>query len=196
MFTHDKVAHEYRLGGERLRSVTELLAPLVDLSMIPEERLQFAADRGTAIHRATELDDAGDLDESSVDRENVLPYLQAWRRFREDMEVVNVLSEEPMFHPQMLYAGTPDRASFVTISGQRALAVIDLKSIAKMTAVIGVQLTGYALLIEANGYPPIDLLIGVQLKRDGRYRMHLYKREAPMFLSLLTLHNWKARNGI
>ena len=40
--TFDEAAHEYRLDGRRLPSVTQLLAPLVDYSKVPRETLERA----------------------------------------------------------------------------------------------------------------------------------------------------------
>ena len=62
--------------------VTEALtlAGLID----PTWYAAGAAQRGTAVHAATALDDLGDLDETSVDP-IVAPYLESWRKLRDQM---------------------------------------------------------------------------------------------------------------
>ena len=62
-FTFDPIEHIYRFDGQRVPSVTQILEPLIDYSGVPNGVLQYAADRGTAVHLATEFYDDGDLDE-------------------------------------------------------------------------------------------------------------------------------------
>lgn len=195
----DEPSHTYTYvdddGNERvLPSVTQVISPIVDYSMVPEARLAFARDRGGAVHLACHLDDGGTLDEASVDEEHVLPYLKAWRLFREQHEAEVVVSERPM-HYKAMWAGTPDRYLRVKRGRARRFAVVDIKTVVAMTPAIGVQLTGYDLLIKEALTTCPDELLGVQLLRDGTYRVHAYEREIPTFLSLVSLHNWRVRHG-
>ncbi len=198
MLRFDAERHEYWVGDRRLPSVSEVIRPLIDYSMVPEERLEFARDRGTAVHLACHLDDLAQLDESSVDEEHVLPRLMAWRKFKVDHDVEIVISEEPMYYSALGYAGTPDK--YVRLLSaergrtRRTTAVIDLKTVAQMKPVIGVQLSGYRLLLEAHACVKVDLMLGVQLRSDGTYRTHTYGSEVPTFMSLLTLLNWRTKH--
>lgn len=187
--------HLYEYGGRQLPSVTTVISPIVDYSMVPEERLKFAADRGTAVHKACHFDDCGVLDESSVDAEHVLPYLQAWRLFKAQHEVEIIVTERPM-HWKGQWAGTPDKYLRIKRGHARRRCVVDIKTQVEMTPAIGVQLSGYDLLIKEELGACPDELLGVQLRRDGTYRVHEYARETPTFLSLVSLHNWRARHGV
>jgi hypothetical protein len=64
-------------------------------------------DRGTALHVATEYDDEGTLDESSVDP-NAAPHLCGWRRFKRESGI-EILAREQFFYCDDLdYAGQID----------------------------------------------------------------------------------------
>lgn len=199
ILTFDRELHEYTLGGARLPSVSEIIAPLVDLSLVPEERLAFARDRGTAVHLACHLDDIGRLDEGSVDAENVAPYLRAYRAWRDECRVKVHCGERPMYSTKHKFAGTPDRLVGLDVyrgTGRplRQSAVVDLKVVAQMRPATGVQLAGYAILADEYERFKVDARIGLQLFKDGTYRMHRYGDETPTFLSLLNLWRWRQKH--
>lgn len=190
----DAERHEYWVGDRRLPSVSEIIAPLVDYTMVPDVRLEFARDRGTAVHLACHLDDLGQLDEDSVDEQHVLPRLKAWRQFKIDNEFEVQLSEVPMAYLTLGFAGTPDKKGTMRVGRTRKRVLPDIKTVVEMKPVIGVQLGGYELLLRHNGIE-IDERIGVQLLPDGTYRTKTYGSEVPTFMSLLTLHNWRCKHG-
>lgn len=197
-FDPDK--HEYWLEDRRLPSVSEIIAPIVDYSMVPEDRLTFARDRGTAVHKACELDDRGTLDDASVDDEHVRPFLEAYRRFRIEYEFEPVSIEEPRFCLMHGFAGTPDRFGSILLPDaktgrtRRVNAVLDLKTVAQMGPVTGVQLAGYELLLDRYGMRG-EARIGLQLRKDGTYRVRSYGNEVPTFLSLRNLWNWRQKHA-
>lgn len=69
---------------------------------------QFAMDRGTAVHLATALDDAGDLDEATVDPVNVAPYLTSYRLWRDLQRPKIVAREMKVVHELLGYEGRLD----------------------------------------------------------------------------------------
>ena len=94
----DEVSHTYTAGGVVVPSVTQILAPLNDLSFIGPEVLAYKRALGTAVHKATELYDLGELDESSV-ADVVRPYLDAWIRLRTELQFEILGMDERVFHP-------------------------------------------------------------------------------------------------
>ena len=68
------------------------------------------------MHEATQFDDEGDLDGSTLEPE-LLPYVEAWRKFRRECHLVIALIEQPIHSPKYRYAGTPDR--FGWLNGRR-----------------------------------------------------------------------------
>jgi hypothetical protein len=171
---------------EALPRVSDIIRPLVDFSMVREDALAYAADRGTAVHTACELWDVGDLDEDALDPV-LCGYLAAWKAFTCDFRPRWVDIEAARFSAAIGVRGTPDRVGFM----QETSCIVDIKSVSVLSPVTGVQLSGYELLAG-----PAELRIAVQLRPDGTYRHKSYSDERATFLSLLTLHNWRLRNGI
>ena len=193
--------HVYTLNGKKLLGVTELIRRGgIDLySGVNEEVMANAANFGTAVHRVCEFDDRGTLDQSSVDPA-LLPYLEAWRKFKKDYHVVFELENiEKMVCSKILgYAGTLDRKA--KIKGK--WTVIDLKSVVTMLPTTGVQLAGYKIaeneMLQLSGKGGfsrgrIQQSWGVQLKPDGTYKIHDYDHPIyeTTFRSLLNVNRFK-----
>jgi hypothetical protein len=105
--------HEYFLEGERLPSVSEILAPLKDFSMIPPDVLEAKRQFGTAIHKMVELYLDYDLDEDSLtaDMRGCLDGFKAWERDEgivADLRRQTSSIEKRQHHSKLKYAGTPD----------------------------------------------------------------------------------------
>jgi len=184
--TFTEEGHEYRFDGVVVPSVTQIIKPLYDFGGISAERLEYASNRGVAVHKATELWDMKDLDESTLDPV-IVPYLEAWKRFISENGVEIVGMEQMHFHPVYRYAGQFDRIAI--FNGGAWL--LDIKATAALSPAIGVQLAGYGGLI-----PGTERRGAVQLKPDGTYRLQEYKSKTdwPTFLSLLTIFNWRKSN--
>lgn len=161
MLAFDEATHTYTFGGRRVSSVTEILKPLNDYSAIPAAVLAVAADRGTRAHLATELDDAGTLDESTV-ADDIKPYLQAWRTFKSERSPVILDIELRVHNPTSNYAGTLDR--LLSMDGDDWL--IDIKTGAEIPGSVGPQTAAYKA---ATGNDKLRRGV-VQLKGDGTYR--------------------------
>jgi hypothetical protein len=187
----DEASHTYSVGGLKVPGVTSILQPLSNLQFVDPDVLRAAADFGTAVHLACELDDKGELDEESLDPA-LAPYLLAWRRFCKDHEVKWVLIEEVVHNPLMGYAGKLDR--YGEVSG--AEAVVDLKSSAALYPTVGPQLAAYAKALPNAG--PLVQRIGVLLRPDGHYQTHKYTSPTDwaVFASLITLRNFCATHSI
>lgn len=195
--TFDEPSHTYRYQGKEVPSVTQLLdTALYNFAMVPEDLLQAAADRGTAVHLATELYDQDDLDESSLQPEWV-PYLDAWKKFRAESGFEIDFIERKVFHPTLHYAGTIDRGG--RMNKQRWL--LDLKTTSTVSHAAGVQLAAYEKAARENdeiykGTRKIHRGV-VQLKNNGTYRLVPFKEESDWntFVALLNIHNWKKNHG-
>lgn len=188
--TFDEAAHVYRIGGHVVPSVTQLLKPIgADFSQIDPRVLEAKRQLGTAVHLACELDDEDDLDEETLPTD-VVPRLHAWRKFKADTGAVVVMNEQKLASASLRFAGTLDRVVTVR-SGETYL--IDLKTSSSMFRSFGVQLCGYQLLLDENGYTTKLARKGLQLKDDGTYRLEPYNNpnDAACFRALLSLHHWK-----
>lgn len=189
----DDASHTYRLDGEVLPSVTQVLkaARLIDYSMIPQEILQAAAERGTAVHQALE-----GIDNGLAEPANVAPaiagYVEAALRFYLEAQFEPTLVEYRNYHKGWRYAGTLDRLG--TMAGCQT--ILDFK-----TGILlpghGLQLAAYlAMLPEPRRYRRI----AVKLSEDGsyhveEYRAADYRRDIRIFLSALDCWRWKESQG-
>ncbi len=179
----------YLIDGTFYPRVTKILARLTDFSRIDPETLEYARQRGTAVHQATNLDDAGTLDPETVDPA-VTPYLEAWRRFRSDTNLEILESEKTVWSTRHRYAGTLDRIARI----HGCLWVLDIKT-GILGRSVGLQLAAYA----ATQGTGIQKRAAVQL-RPGEipsYRLIQYKDHADftVFMACLTLHNWEIQHG-
>lgn len=187
--TFDEATHTYRYNGNVVPGVTTILAPLSDFSRVPPHVLRAAADFGTAVHLACELDDLSELDETTLDQA-LTPYLAAWRKFSAEHEVEWTLIEHQVFHKALGYAGTLDRLGRV----KGLDTVLDIKSSAQLYPSVGPQLAAYQ---QASEHPTVQRM-AVQLKGNGTYVAKTYTdpTDWPVFASLLTLRTWCARHEI
>lgn len=199
MLQFDSDLHEYRFGGINVPGVTSVLAPLVDYSMVNQELLERARVLGQAVHLATELYDQGTLDTDSLDPV-LVPYLDAWIRFRKEVDFQPIGIEQRVYHPIYRYAGTLDRTGLV----RGNMAVLDIKKMLVLGPVIGVQLAAYqnALnVVRPSVETPYPVRIAdryaLGLQADGTYRLQQYQDPADWstFLSLLNIKNWKAKHN-
>lgn len=154
-----------------LPSVTTILkvvglAP--DFSMIPEDTLNAARDRGTAVHAAIEGHHYGY--ETALAPEHK-PWFDAYLRFVEQTAHVPIVSENEVVNEAWGYCGHPDRIGWLTLEGFTGhRTVIDFKSGA--SAGVEWQLAAYAAAWNAqHPQQPIDRAVAVALKKNGTYRL-------------------------
>jgi hypothetical protein len=185
----DERTHTYTLDGSTLPSVTEILeaAGLVDYSFIPPATRQMALDRGSAVHQATAFDDEGDLDEASVP-DNIMPYIQGWRKFKQDEGAIFEQIEHRGYHPQFQYAGTKDRRVRLP---RRSKSPFDLDiKCGKAQPWVWIQIAAYQGM---DPEPRRVLPFCVELPGDGTWREYprpadwSFDRYFNYFLSCLTV---------
>ena len=189
MLTFDEARHEYRLLGGVVPSVTQILAPLVDLSGIPRAVLDAKRQLGQDVHYACQLLDEGDLDEDSVE-EQIEPYLQAYKRFKADTGAVVLLNEQRVADPLLLYAGTLDRV--MGIKDEKWL--VDLKTCISTPLAVGPQTAAY---LRALGDTSVTRRAALRLRPDGTYRLDALTEpnDWSAFMACLTLHRFKEQNA-
>lgn len=196
----DEATHTYTLNGAVVPHVTGVTDALAVYAGVPYHVLQAKAELGSAVHYATELDDDGDLDETSVPDE-IRGYVQAWRSFRGETGFEVLANEHRVYSESYLYAGTLDRVGhFHALRGARkdTRVLIDLKTTYKLLPAVGPQTSGYMQAWnEMNPAAKVTRRYAVQLKADASYRLEELKEltDWSVFLSALVLFNWRARHG-
>lgn len=181
--TFDEESHRYTLDETPVISVTQALVGggLVDTKWFTE----WARDRGSAVHRAIQLFEADDLDESTID-ENVRPFFDAYLKFKAEYRWEPLESELHVWSARHQYAGTADCVG--RTHGTKA--IVDYKT-GQLTPAVGIQLTGYALAHAECRHSVITKLLGVRLVGDGTYRIQTYKLNPGVFYAALSIARWK-----
>lgn len=141
-----------------------------------------AMERGTAVHLATAYDDEGDLDEASITPE-IWPYIEAYRRFRQESGVHILAIEREVRDETVGYVGHYDR--LVRFNG--ADWVLDLKTGAPAPW-HAIQLAAYRAAVGRMALkrgclyltPPSWKLVECNNRADWR-----------IFLAALTLYQWR-----
>lgn len=183
--------HIYEYNGAIIPSVSELLRFLSHevYGEIDKYILDRAAERGTAVHLATQaIDETGSVDVT----DDIAGYIEAYVKFRREHTVEWDYIEKPIAEPKMLYAGTIDRAGLV--DGKKA--IVDIKTNATVKKMlVKAQLNGYAKLTETIGFVP-ERLYCLQLAKDGKYRLYDTKMDDTEFMACYALHQaMKRRHG-
>lgn len=184
MLTFDEASHTYRYEGKVVPSVTQILGRYVDLSKIPPDVLQRKRDIGVAVHKAIELDVAGDLDDESISPVWA-PYFAGWRKFRAESGLEITASEQKLYSTKYAFAGTLDLAGNLPKIGT---AIIDTKTTTGLYPTVGPQVAAYAELAGAPKAKRFALL----LTPDGKYQLEPLtdRGDWNVFLAALTIHQW------
>lgn len=175
--------HVYEYGGVVIPSVSELLRFMSRevYGSIDKFILDTAAERGTAVHAATQvLDEHGTVDCP----DSIAGYVEAYAKFRREHSVEWKYIERPFAHPAMLYAGTIDRVGCL----DGTPVILDIKTNAAIKKpLVKAQLNGYKLLLMANG-DNVSSLCCLQLMKDGRYRLYRSAVDSSEFMACYALH--------
>lgn len=180
---YDK-GHIYMLDGERIPCVSDLCRFLHReiYKEAPIWQMEAAADRGTAVHKATELLDTTGRSEISDD---YAPYLTAYAAFLREHDVEWELVEHPDYHPAHGYAGTIDR--YGKVDGISTL--LDLKTTYTVyKPLCSASLNLYRLMLESR-QRCVERLAILHLKKDGTYKLITFDFDDAVPMALLTLHN-------
>lgn len=187
-------AHEYSVGGRVLPSVTQVLKAFGLISGDYAQMDPFYAERGTAVHAACEFHDKGTLDAEALDPQ-IVPYLDAWKRFRDEARPVIHGIEKRFAH--RAYAGTVDR--ILSLPGT-PIGVLDIKT-GKPAAWHSVQTFAYAAGgLDGIGSTSRDVpRWALYLDGEGRYKLERhqdYGSDALVWGGMLSILEWKRRHGI
>lgn len=196
--------HQYTLNDETIPSVSEIarFASREVYGTVEQYTLDNAANRGSQVHKATEVLDK--YNEVECDP-SIEPYIRAYIKFRKDYGIKEYLCIEKALASETLkYAGTIDRIFTITaefaskykeqtkidISDKIGkLAIIDLKSSAVVQKVLAqIQLNAYKKLAEENKIGEVGALMILHLNKEGKYKIHNFDIDDTLFISCYNLH--------
>lgn len=198
----DEATHTYLVDGEEVPSVTTILQPLSNraYSAVNSSVLEYARNRGRAVHEALEMYDLGGELEASPEIEG---YIRAYLEWEQVYKPTWSGVEEIVYCESEKFIGTLDRVG--TLNG-REFAIVDLKtSTPTKEALVSVcvQTAAYAMAYTEQNKKPPEFMeqikrYGLFLKADGSYRLvdceeyeeaYMF-RSSELFISLL--NNYKA----
>ncbi len=192
--TFEEITHTYAIDGKPVELCVSDVLELAGISgysdRVPRYLIEHAGEIGTAVHKACDFLDLGELDIDTVDPQ-IAGYVMGYHKFCQEYEPRWTLIEQPFASSDLDLAGTTDRIGDLTNSaGLRVLAIIDIKTAVKVEKSWGLQLTAYAILSNRQNYA----LYALHLERDGEFELLPYKFEPEIFLAALTVAQWKKRN--
>jgi len=212
--TFEAENHIYRLKGERLISLTQILdaAGLVDYSHVDPTVLKYKAEFGTKVHEYCLW-----LDQNEIDMEELKPWpkfwnrVEGWRQFREDFHFAPDMNwcEVPvgMKVNGMLYAMTVDRFGVLgdvaeIQSGKSSFAVIEIKTCAEKEPSHRIQTAGQAIPFKGDGSVPVKRMAVYLLDKPnaaGKFysvEEHADRNDEKIFLAALMLSQFRINNKL
>ena len=190
-------AHVYRLDGQVIPGCTEVIraAGLMDYDGAPEDVMERARWRGSAVHRACWFDDEGTLDEEKLAAE-VWPYLLAWRAAKDTLGITItsrdfLAIEAPIYHAILRYGVTPDR---LIRRPDGMCCAIDLKT-GSLQPWMAIQLAAQVMAVGGSWYHRIACRLAPSRTPPFIYRIYPRSEIAAdfaVFQGALAIYNWKA----
>ncbi|MHC4616459.1 MAG: hypothetical protein ACYTEQ_01765 [Planctomycetota bacterium] len=173
MLSFKEETHEYALDGRHIPSVTDIIGEWQKVGhdmvsvftgrSVPVEKFLDAADHGTAVHKACAMyaqDIPVDLKALHPDVHRALMLFSEW--FEQEVEGV-LFCEQPVYHRNLWFAGTPDL--IVKLKRRKRLAVVDIKTGAFEMA--GPQLAAYRVGAEFLDYGSLHNLYVLHIPKDS-----------------------------
>lgn len=169
----DEQEHLYLVDGVEVPSVTEILSPLHrSYGKVNPSILEYAANRGKAVHEALEVYDLGGELEATPE---TAPYIQAYLDWVQVYKPTWTGVEQIVFCEEGWYCGTFDRMGYLN---DGKLAIVDIKtSQPTREAYVSVclQTAAYALAVMSESNFKVDAetinRYGLFLMKDGKYRL-------------------------
>lgn len=195
-FTFDPEKHLYAVKGEVWPSNTQLLKEfgLLDFSNVPPERLEYKRILGTRVHKACEiLANCQALDEDQI-RESmpeIIPYVNAYRKFREIHDFEPNFIEHRMVSRKWRFGTTLDQQG--PFNGVETM--LEIKCSWEIYKANGPQTAGQEIAFTENTGIKIKRRVVLQLKENGSFELHECEDRADFndFLACIVLH-WRKRN--
>ena len=153
--TFDDPSHTYRLDGEIIPSVSEVMVPLKEAtySGVSEKTLRNAADKGNAVHNSIENFFKFGIEDVAPEHRM---YFDAFLDWFEEEEPVVVGSEIRIYHKILRYGGTIDLLYY---NKRGELILLDFKttySISDMSCGVQLEATSVIPAMVATKEEPTD----------------------------------------
>lgn len=169
----DPESHIYLVNGAEVPSVTEILSPIHrSYGKVNPSVLEYAANRGKAVHEALEVYDlGGDLEATP----ETAPYIQAYLDWMQVYKPTWTGVEQIVFCEVGWYCGTFDRMGYLN---DGKLAIVDIKTSqptreAYVSVCLQTVAYAFAVMSESNFKVDAETInrYGLFLMKDGKYRL-------------------------
>jgi len=193
MIEFDEATHTYRLAGQVVPSVTQIVRAVVPGAHTGAT--EWHMQRGTMVHKALALLVHGRLDWASVDP-MIEGFVRAGQACLDDVWPgrTGALTELRMADDKRGFAGTAD----LLFHAGRQRVLVDWKSSYGPQAEL--QLGGYVSLIECEleRWSKVDQAYVVELREDATYKLEPFNpaRCRALFLAALTIYGWGREAGV
>lgn len=184
VLTFQEEDHTYEVNGEVIPSVSEIIRFISRevYGDVSQYVLDNAADRGTRVHKATQMLDV--VHDVECD-EDIVQYVQAYVQFLREHKPEWRFIEKSMYHPELMYAGTIDR--YGNLDGKKT--ILDIKTSSSLQKVLyGAQLNLYRKMFIAN-FHDVERIAVLHLTKDGKYKLVDFDIDDSVADACLTLHN-------
>lgn len=199
--TFDERTHTYECDGKPVQLCVSDVLEMAGISGyadgVPRFYVERAGQIGTAVHRACQFLEQGELDLETVD-EQIAGYVLGYNKFLQAFEPDWAVIEEPMVDMELGLGGTPDRIGMMWEPNQLGApgdlavpVIVDIKTAVKPEAHWGLQLSAYAMLSGREDYSLYVLHLG----RDGNYDLIPRKFERDVVLAAIQVASWRIQNG-
>lgn len=193
--TFEEARHVYRLDGEVIPGITSVLkrAGIIDDRFYSAE----ARDRGSAVHTAIEYLQEGDLERKTL-APLLVPYVEAWERFRDEM------GWEPIERPELLVGSETlrfaTRIDGVGVTrGCPLVTVCNWKTGSGYSAWWAIQSAGETIAYSETFGRSLYAMrrASVLLTTNGRYKFDVHddKNDYAVFRGAAVVAHWKNANG-
>jgi hypothetical protein len=130
-------------------SVTQVISPHTDFSMIPPTVLEIATARGSMVHDLCARHAQGEWIVPDLIREDCRGYFDSFLQWFELVETVHLVEEE-LIDEVYGFCGHPDM--IVTMIGTKHPRVVDLKTPVSRARAWKLQISAYNRLAEVKGF--------------------------------------------
>jgi hypothetical protein len=196
---YDDALHQYTYNKIIVPSVTQVMKTrglTKNYSGIDPAVVNTARIRGKAVHKAIELYNQDNLDESQLDIE--IPYFNAYKKFEEEYQPIVLQSELQLMSLDWWYAGTMDMV--LAIEGR--IGVVDTKCTYTLDKdATQIQLAAYKQLYQCQlrgRREKIDFVAALHLQKTGKYNFVVWDNTDTaweIFTYALNITKWALERG-
>jgi hypothetical protein len=185
--TFDEKTHTYTVDGIFIPSVTQIIQACIS-SFYKYDNNNRNLDIGKKVHFACELYDQDNLDEKAL-HTTLVPYLEQWKKFKQDFQVDIQEIELIVFSEKYRYAGTIDRIAEIVSYRRKKKVIIEIKT--GSVGYAAIQTAGYQIAYQSIYKKNIERMAVVLNPENYKVQEFNSIQDKQVFLACLTLYNYQ-----